>query len=153
MSRHSFLAIWLLATALPACADIYKCTSAEGHVSFAAVPCEPGKGETTVQRGGPPLATPDIPREHIQEVYQRAIKNLQIPGKANVKVIEGENYKKLQVSRLPPPTVASQCVSPFYESGCFDPSAGQSSFAEALRRAAATGAAIPPGLPGSLRNP
>lgn len=131
--------------------EIFKCVSPEGKVSYAATPCPFNRGESTVQRPGPPLLTPDTPREHVHEVHLRAIKNLQISGKTNAKVIEGENYKKLQLNRLPAPTVASQCAGKQFYSECFDPSAGQSSFDEALRRAMGSNEPIPQGLPGSMR--
>lgn len=131
--------------------DIFKCVSPEGRVSFAATPCPLNRGETTVQRPGPPLINPGIPREHVHEVHLRAIKNLQVSGKTNARVVEGENYKRLQTQRLPAPTVASTCTSPQYDSECFDPSAGQSSFNKALRQAMGSNEPIPQGLPGRMR--
>lgn len=115
--------------------DIFKCVSPDGRVSYAATPCPLSRGETTVQRPGPPLMTPDVPSGHVHEVHLRAIKNLQVSGKSNVRVIEGENYKKLQSSRGRAPAMASTCNGTRYDSECFAPSLGQSQVDEAVRRA------------------
>lgn len=116
--------------------EIFKCVSPEGSVSYAATPCPFSRGETTVQRPGPPLMTPDMPPNHAHEVHLRAIKNLQVSGKSNVRVVEGENYKKLQASRQTPPTLASKCNGTRYDSECLAPAAGGPSYVdEAVRRA------------------
>ncbi|GAB7531900.1 hypothetical protein PS3A_43140 [Pseudomonas sp. 3A(2025)] len=114
-------------------AEIYKCVSAQGAVSYSSISCP----QATVQRAGPPLAMPDMPRDHVHKVNLQAIQNLKVSGKANTYVIEGEGYKQVQRNRLPPPTVPSQCVSPRYDSQCFDPSGGQSSINAARRKNAA----------------
>ena len=116
-------------------AEIYKCTSAHGAVSFSSTPCP--MATVQLQRPGPPLATPDMPRDHVHKVNLQAIQNLKVSSKANTYVVEGEPYKQLQRNRLPPPTVPSQCISPRYDSQCFDPSGGQSSINAARRKSAA----------------
>ncbi|MBX8477318.1 DUF4124 domain-containing protein [Pseudomonas cichorii] len=108
--------------------EIFKCTSPEGHVSFASIPCAEGDANTSIQRQGPPkMLRQGEPVDHAHKVNLKATEYLKISGRAKVNVYETESYKQYQRDRPPPPTAVSQCKSPLYDSQCFDPSGGMSS--------------------------
>ena len=106
--------------------EVFKCTSAQGHVSYAAIPCD-GAAEVAVQRPGPPkMLRQGEPVDHAHKVNLKATEYLQVSGRAKVNVYETESYKAFQKSHLPAPDVPSQCQSPRYDSQCFDPPGGAS---------------------------
>ncbi|KIQ27402.1 MULTISPECIES: DUF4124 domain-containing protein [Pseudomonas syringae group] len=127
MKRLSMLlAITAAAGSGMAHSEIFKCTSAQGHVSYAAIPCD-GAAEVAVQRPGPPkMLRQGEPVDHAHKVNLKATEYLQVSGRAKVNVYETESYKAFQKSHLPAPDVPSQCQSPRYDSQCFDPSGGAS---------------------------
>ncbi|WP_122317495.1 DUF4124 domain-containing protein [Pseudomonas cichorii] len=108
--------------------EIFKCTSPEGRVSFAAIPCADGSAEVSVQRQGPQkMLRQGEPVDHAHKINLKATEYLKVSGRAKVTVYETESYKQYQKDRPPPPTAVSQCKSPLYDSQCFDPSGGRSS--------------------------
>ncbi|MBX8531682.1 DUF4124 domain-containing protein [Pseudomonas cichorii] len=108
--------------------EIFKCTSPEGHVSFASIPCAEGDVNSSLQRQGPPkMLRQGEPVDHAHKVNLKATEYLKVSGRAKVTVYETESYKQYQRDRPPPPTAVSQCKSPRYDSQCFDPSGGYSS--------------------------
>lgn len=123
------LAITIVALTLSSTAygEIYKCTSPQGLVSFASVPCSDANADTFLQRRGPPkMLRQGEPVDHAHKINLKATEFLKVSGRTKVTVYETESYKLYQRNRPPAPTVASQCKSPLYESQCFDPSGGQS---------------------------
>lgn len=107
--------------------EIFKCTSPQGQVSFASVPCGESNAETSVQRQGPPkMLRQGEPVDHAHKINMKATEVLKVSGRAKFTVYETESYKQYQKDRPPPPTAKSLCESPRYESQCFDPSGGQS---------------------------
>lgn len=126
-----WLSLALATTALIATStahgEIFKCTSPQGQVSFASVPCSDSNAQTSLQRQGPPkMLRQGEPVDHAHKVNLKATEYLSVSGRAKVTVYETESYKQYQKDRPPPPTAVSQCKSPLYESQCFDPSGGQS---------------------------
>jgi hypothetical protein len=116
-----------LIAASPARSEIFKCTSPQGQVSFAATPCADGSAETSLQRRGPPnMLRQGEPVDHAHKLNLKATQVLKVSGRAKFTVYEMESYKQHQRNRPPPPTAPSQCKPPLYESQCFDPSGGQS---------------------------
>ncbi|GFM84096.1 hypothetical protein PSCICN_47880 [Pseudomonas cichorii] len=108
--------------------EIFKCTSPEGHVSFASIPCAESDVNSSLQRQGPPkMLRQGEPVDHAHKVNLKATEFLKVSGRAKVTVYETESYKQYQRDRPPPPTAVSQCKSPLYDSQCFDPSGGYSS--------------------------
>ncbi|RMT80019.1 DUF4124 domain-containing protein [Pseudomonas viridiflava] len=128
MKRLSMaLAIAALSLSRLAYSDIFKCTSPQGQVSYASIPCE-GNAQSTVQRSGPPhLLSKGEPVDHAHKINLKATEYLKVSGRAHVTVYETDSYKAFQRNRPPPPSVPSQCHSPHYDSQCFDPSGGASS--------------------------
>jgi hypothetical protein len=121
------IAVAALAATNAAHGEIFKCTSPEGHVSYASVPCSDGNADTSVQRQGPPkMLRQGEPVDHAHKINLKATEFLKVSGRTKVTVYETESYKLYQRDRPPPPTAVSQCKSPLYESQCFDPSGGQS---------------------------
>ncbi|MCF5671481.1 DUF4124 domain-containing protein [Pseudomonas syringae] len=117
--------------------EIFKCTSAEGKVSFASIPCDSNL-QSTPQRPGPPLIMREgEPLDYVHKTNLKATEYLEVSSRAHVTVVETERYKAYQRNRPPPPSVASQCRSPRYDSQCFDPSGGTSSRKDAARQKAA----------------
>ncbi|CAM3111384.1 DUF4124 domain-containing protein [Pseudomonas floridensis] len=127
MKRLSImLAIAAFAAPGLAYSEIFKCTSPQGRVSYAPVPCDPD-AEAAVQRPGPPtMLREGEPVDHAHKTNLKATEYLQVSGRTIVTVIETERYKAYQRNRPPPPNVPSQCQSPRYDSQCFDPSGGTS---------------------------
>jgi hypothetical protein len=128
MKRTSLaIAVVALAATSAAHGEIFKCTSPQGHVSYASVPCSNGNADTSVQRQGPPkMLRQGEPVDHAHKINLKATEFLKVSGRTKVTVYETESYKLYQRNRPPPPTAVSQCKSPLYESQCFDPSGGQS---------------------------
>ncbi|MCI3944888.1 DUF4124 domain-containing protein [Pseudomonas syringae] len=139
MKRLSTL-IMALATLFGASAahsEIFKCTSPDGKVSFASLPCE-SNAQSDPQRGGPPpILREGEPLDYVHKTNLKATEYLRVSSRAHVTVIETERYKAYQRNRPPPPSVPSQCRSPLFNSQCFDPSGGTSSKKDAARQAAA----------------
>jgi hypothetical protein len=125
--KWTLLPFAALALAQAAQGDIFKCTSAQGQVSFAAVPCSDSSAEAARQRQGPPkMLRNGEPVDHAHKINLKATEFLRVSGRSKVVVYETESYKLYQRNRPPPPTAVSQCQSPLYTSQCFDPSGGQS---------------------------
>lgn len=121
------LALAALTLAHTAQGDIFKCTSAQGQVSFAAVPCSDSSADAVRQRQGPAkMLRNGEPVDHAHKINLKATEFLKVSGRRKVIVYETESYKLYQRNRPPPPTAVSQCQSPLYTSQCFDPSGGQS---------------------------
>ncbi len=121
------LAITALLLSGAARSEIFKCTSPEGKVSFASVPCSENNAATSVQRQGPPnMLRQGEPVDHAHKINLKATEFLRVSGRTKVTVYETESYKQYQKNRPPPPTAKSLCESPRYDSQCFDPSGGQS---------------------------
>ena len=121
-------AVALLLVASPAYSDIFKCTSPQGQVSYASIPCSPeSAADIAVQRHGPPnMLRRGEPVDHAHKINLKATEFLKVSGRTHVTVYETESYKHYQKDRPPPPTAVSQCKSPRYDSQCFDPSGGAS---------------------------
>ncbi|AVB21110.1 MULTISPECIES: DUF4124 domain-containing protein [Pseudomonas syringae group] len=128
MKRLSMtLAVAALLGANTAHSEIFKCTSAQGKVSYASIPCE-GDAQSAPQRQGPPtMRRNDEPLDYVHKTNLKATEYLKVSGRTHVTVYETERYKAFQRNRPPPPSVPSQCQSPLYNSQCFDPSGGMSS--------------------------
>lgn len=130
--KWTSLAIPLVAllVAAPARSEIFKCTSAQGQVSFASIPCSADSAvdiDIAIQRQGPPkMLREGEPVDHAHKINLKATEFLKVSGRTHVTVYETESYKAYQKDRPPPPTAASQCKSPRYDSQCFDPSGGES---------------------------
>lgn len=121
------LALAALTLAEAAHSEIFKCTSAQGQVSFAAVPCGDSSADAKRQREGPPkMLRKGEPVDHAHKINLKATEFLKVSGRSKVTVYETESYKLYQRNRPPPPAAVSQCKSPLYTSQCFDPSGGQS---------------------------
>jgi len=107
--------------------EIFKCTSPQGKVSYASIPCDES-AQSALQRQGPPyMRWDDEPLDYVHKTNLKATEYLKVGGRTRVQVIETERYKAFQRNRPPPPNVPSQCQSPHYDSQCFDPSGGMSS--------------------------
>jgi hypothetical protein len=128
--KWTSLAITLVAlpVAGPAYSEIFKCTSPQGQVSFASIPCSPeSAADIAIQRHGPPkMLREGEPVDHAHKINLKATEFLKVSGRTHVTVYETESYKEYQKDRPPPPTAVSQCKSPRYDSQCFDPSGGES---------------------------
>ncbi|MFA1029542.1 hypothetical protein ALP10_03191 [Pseudomonas syringae pv. helianthi] len=115
------LAVAALLSAGTAHGEIFKCTSAQGQVSYNAA-------QSALQRQGPPnMRREDEPLDYVHQTNLKATEYLKISGRTHVTVYETERYKAYQRNRPPPPNIPSQCQSPQYDSQCFDPSGGMSS--------------------------
>ncbi|SHN25656.1 hypothetical protein SAMN05216593_11858 [Pseudomonas asturiensis] len=128
MKRLSLtLAVAALSISGLAHSEIFKCTSPQGRVSYASMPCESGL-QSSVQRAGPPnMLSKGEPVDQAHKLNLKATEYLKVSGRASVTVYETESYKAFQRNRPPPPNVPSQCHGPHYDSQCFDPSGGTSS--------------------------
>ncbi|KPX41920.1 Uncharacterized protein ALO68_00989 [Pseudomonas syringae pv. helianthi] len=121
------LAVAALLSAGTAHGEIFKCTSAQGQVSYASIPCD-NAAQSALQRQGPPnMRREDEPIDYVHQTNLKATEYLKISGRTHVTVYETERYKAYQRNRPPPPNIPSQCQSPQYDSQCFDPSGGMSS--------------------------
>lgn len=108
--------------------EVFKCLLPQGQVGFASGPCPDGSIGIPLHQAGPPRMLRDgEPPDHAHKVNLKATEYLKVSGRAPVIVTETDSYKQFQKNRPPPPSVASHCQSPRYDSQCFDPSGGQSS--------------------------
>jgi hypothetical protein len=128
MSRLStIVAVLALCLCGVANADVFKCITADGKVSFAYSPCPSYVGETTVQRPGPArISSAWEETDFPYRLNKNATEILQISRRRKLIITnEKEISDRLQSIRPPPPGVPSTCVSPLYDSACFDPSGGK----------------------------
>ncbi|KPC33395.1 Uncharacterized protein ABJ99_2253 [Pseudomonas syringae pv. cilantro] len=132
LSIAAALATMLVASA--AHSEIFKCTSPDGNVSFASIPCDSNFQSAPQRQGPPPILREGEPLDYVHKTNLKATEYLKVSSRAHVTVVETERYKAYQRNRPPPPSVASQCRSPDYNSQCFDPSGGRSSGKDATRR-------------------
>ncbi|PBQ21328.1 DUF4124 domain-containing protein [Pseudomonas syringae] len=138
MKRLSItLSVFALLGSGAAYGEIFKCTSPQGKVSYASIPCDES-AQSALQRNGPAyMRHADEPLDYVHKTNLKATEYLKVGGRTRVQVIETERYKAFQRNRPPPPNIPSQCQSPRYDSQCFDPSGGMSSKKQAAFRDAA----------------
>ncbi|KPW29071.1 MULTISPECIES: DUF4124 domain-containing protein [Pseudomonas syringae group] len=135
MKRLSItLALAALLGANTAHSEIFKCTSPQGKVSYASIPCDE-TAQSALQRQGPPnIRREGEPLDYVHKTNLKATEYLKVGGRTRVTVYETERYKAYQRNRPPAPNVPSQCQSPLYNSQCFDPSGGMSSKKQTARQ-------------------
>ncbi|MFK3973827.1 DUF4124 domain-containing protein [Pseudomonas sp. NPDC087358] len=109
-------------------AEVFKCITRDGKVSFASTPCPSYVGETT-QLHRPAAARLSSDWEEADfphRVNKNATEILQVSRRRKIIITnEKEISDRLQSIRPPPPGVPSTCVAPMYDSACFDPSGGK----------------------------
>jgi hypothetical protein len=128
MKRYSLLlaaaTTWLCGQAQ---AEVFKCTNAEGKVSFASTPCPTYVGQSTLQRGAQSRLSSDWEeRDFTHRLNLNATEILQVSRRRKIIITnEKEIADRMQKIRQPPPGVPSVCVAPRFDSICFDPSGGR----------------------------
>jgi hypothetical protein len=127
MKRYSLLftaaTAWLCGSVQ---AEVFKCISAAGKVSFASTPCPTYIGDSAVQRPAQSRLSSDWEeRDFTHRLNLNATEILQVSRRRRIIITnEKEISDRMQKIRQPPPGVPSTCVAPMYDSACFDPSGG-----------------------------
>lgn len=128
MNRFSTIfAVMALCLCSAAHAEVFKCTTAEGKVSYGYSPCPTYVGQTTVQRPGPARLSSDWEETDFpHRLNKNATEILQVSPRRKIVITnEKEISDRMQSIRPPPPGVPSTCTAPRYDSACFDPSGGR----------------------------
>ncbi|RMN93167.1 ABC-type Fe3+ transport system, periplasmic component [Pseudomonas coronafaciens pv. coronafaciens] len=101
MKRLSItLAFAALLGANAAHSEIFKCTSPQGKVSYASIPCDE-TAQSALQRQGPPnIRREGEPLDYVHKTNLKATEYLKVGGRTRVTVYETERYKAL--SAKPP---------------------------------------------------
>jgi hypothetical protein len=121
------LALLALGACDVAAAEVFKCMTHDGRVSFASTPCPTYVGDALPLRPVPSRLSsdweePDFPHR----VNKNATEILQVSRRRKIIITnEKEISDHMQAIRPPPPGVPSTCVAPLYDSACFDPSGGK----------------------------
>jgi hypothetical protein len=76
--KAAALALLLAQAALPALAQMYKCTDARGVTQYADKPCPDGKGKEVDIRGQPPISGKLTPRREDLGAAERDFKYRQV---------------------------------------------------------------------------
>jgi hypothetical protein len=121
------LAILVLGACDAATADVFKCMTHDGRVSFASTPCPSYVGDTLPLRPAPSRLSSDWEEADFpHRVNKNATEILQVSRRRKIIITnEKEISDHMQAIRPPPPGVPSTCVAPHYDSACFDPSGGK----------------------------
>ena len=108
-------------------AEVFKCVSHDGKVSFASTPCPDYVGSAMLQRPASSRLSSDWEeRDFPHRVNKNATDILQVSRRRKIIITnEKEISDHMQAIRPPPPGVPSTCVAPTYNSACFDPSGGK----------------------------
>lgn len=105
MKRLSItLSVFALLGSGAAYGEIFKCTSPQGKVSYASIPCDES-AQSALQRKGPAyMRHADEPLDYVHKTNLKATEYLKVGGRTRVQVIETERYKAFQRNRPPPRT-------------------------------------------------
>lgn len=108
-------------------AEVFKCVTPDGKVSFAATPCPDYVGAAMVQRPAQSRLSSDWEETDFpHRLNQNATEILQISRRRKLVITnEKEISDRMQAIRPPPPGVPSTCAAPTYNAACFDPSGGR----------------------------
>ena len=128
MNRFAIaLAMSVLAVGSDAYAEVFRCVTPAGQVSFASTPCPSHIGTADVQRSAQARLSSDWEeRDFPHQLNENATKILKVSRRSKLIITnEKEISDRMQAIRPPPPGVPSRCVAPLYTAACFDPSGGR----------------------------
>lgn len=110
MKRIFVAALVLFGVSMCANAEVFKCTSAEGRVSFSPTPCHPTQGVAEYQRGALPADDPYDSLAHQRNA--RAAQILQNDNRGSTRVtVVPDSSRPVPRERRRSATVVRNCYS------------------------------------------